>query len=183
MNGIHVYVNNDLDIDINQLLEQVMSRHMLNNISGGGNTRRERLMELRRENLLPRGLMEEELSFLNMYKLSSNIEESCSVCRDGYAISQEVIELPCNHKFHKTCLLPWLANHTTCPICRFNIRRDNKDLMKIMMYLTMYSNLAMTIIPYLFRDTPEANNEDNEINRGFWSKIKNKFGRYISSFF
>ena len=43
-------------------------RHILNNISGGGNTRRERLMELRRENLLPRGLMEEELSFLNMYK-------------------------------------------------------------------------------------------------------------------
>ncbi|KAG8738386.1 hypothetical protein FRC10_006932 [Ceratobasidium sp. 414] len=32
-----------------------------------------------------------------------------------------VLAFPCGHVFHRTCLLPWLSRHTTCPTCRFDI--------------------------------------------------------------
>ncbi|CAE6415313.1 unnamed protein product [Rhizoctonia solani] len=32
-----------------------------------------------------------------------------------------VLAFPCGHVFHRTCLLPWLSRHTTCPTCRFDV--------------------------------------------------------------
>lgn len=44
---------------------------------------------------------------------------SCSVCFDAFAAGEVgVLELPCEHLYHKGCLLPWLATHNTCPVCR-----------------------------------------------------------------
>jgi hypothetical protein len=36
-----------------------------------------------------------------------------------------VVELPCNHCFHRSCLLQWTSSgKTTCPICRANLQAD-----------------------------------------------------------
>jgi len=44
----------------------------------------------------------------------------CVVClEDCRAEGQQVMmELPCSHRFHSKCLLPWLASHPNCPSCR-----------------------------------------------------------------
>ncbi|XP_058212125.1 E3 ubiquitin-protein ligase RING1-like isoform X2 [Rhododendron vialii] len=43
----------------------------------------------------------------------------CVVCLEGCrAEDQQVMELPCSHKFHSKCLNPWLASHPNCPSCR-----------------------------------------------------------------
>ncbi|KAJ1293023.1 hypothetical protein BS78_01G036300 [Paspalum vaginatum] len=52
-----------------------------------------------------------------------NIQEAlgCSVCLEDFEIGSEAKEMPCQHKFHSNCILPWLELHSSCPICRFQL--------------------------------------------------------------
>ena len=52
----------------------------------------------------------------------------CSVCLDDFEISAEAGEMPCKHKFHNGCILPWLELHSSCPVCRFQIAADESQL-------------------------------------------------------
>ncbi|KAK4441071.1 E3 ubiquitin-protein ligase SIRP1 [Sesamum alatum] len=58
------------------------------------------------------------------------VEETlqCSVCLDDCEIGTEVKEMPCKHKFHSSCILPWLELHSSCPICRYQIPCDESKL-------------------------------------------------------
>ena len=60
----------------------------------------------------------------------------CSVCNDnidccevscsqthGFSESDMIMKLQCGHRFHKLCILPWLAAHRTCPCCRTLVKR------------------------------------------------------------
>ncbi|XP_066337300.1 uncharacterized protein [Miscanthus floridulus] len=44
----------------------------------------------------------------------------CAVCLDEVREErrQRVTRLPCSHKYHSECVLPWLAIHPDCPSCR-----------------------------------------------------------------
>ncbi|KAM5582206.1 E3 ubiquitin-protein ligase SIRP1-like [Rosa sericea] len=48
----------------------------------------------------------------------------CSVCLDDFKIGVEAKEMPCKHKFHGDCILPWLELHSSCPVCRFQLPAD-----------------------------------------------------------
>ncbi|EJT97468.1 hypothetical protein DACRYDRAFT_25193 [Dacryopinax primogenitus] len=39
-----------------------------------------------------------------------------------------VLSLPCTHTLHAACIYPWLGNHTTCPVCRFDLDPDSLTL-------------------------------------------------------
>ncbi|KAH6766540.1 hypothetical protein C2S52_017523 [Perilla frutescens var. hirtella] len=58
------------------------------------------------------------------------IEETvqCSVCLDDCEIGDQVKEMPCKHKFHSKCILPWLELHSSCPICRHQLPCDDSKL-------------------------------------------------------
>lgn len=49
---------------------------------------------------------------------------SCSVCLDDFEKGSVAKEMPCKHKFHKDCILPWLELHSSCPVCRFQLPAD-----------------------------------------------------------
>jgi hypothetical protein len=62
-------------------------------------------------------------SLLHSFKKNSIIlplnekkyNEECSIC---LLIEKEQITLPCNHHYHKTCILEWLNIQNNCPLCR-----------------------------------------------------------------
>jgi len=49
----------------------------------------------------------------------------CTVCIDEIKIAEEVVYLPCKHWFHEACVVMWLREHNTCPICRSSIEPNN----------------------------------------------------------
>ncbi|KAF8096583.1 hypothetical protein N665_0305s0006 [Sinapis alba] len=51
----------------------------------------------------------------------------CTVCLDDFEIGVEVKEMPCKHKFHSECLLPWLELHSSCPVCRYLLPTGDDD--------------------------------------------------------
>ena len=57
----------------------------------------------------------------------SGVEHSCSVCKDEFEISQNVLLLPCKHIFHDECIQPWLKDRNSCPTCRHELPTDDLD--------------------------------------------------------
>ncbi|KAI3907445.1 hypothetical protein MKX01_036362 [Papaver californicum] len=46
---------------------------------------------------------------------------SCMVCMDRFSVGTRAKSLPCNHIFHDHCILAWLGQHSSCPLCRSEI--------------------------------------------------------------
>ena len=61
----------------------------------------------------------EAVDALPTVKIEENL--NCSVCLDDFEIGTEAKKMPCKHKFHSDCILPWLALHSSCPVCRFQV--------------------------------------------------------------
>ncbi|XP_010480093.1 PREDICTED: E3 ubiquitin-protein ligase RING1-like [Camelina sativa] len=64
----------------------------------------------------------EAVEALSTVKIEETLQ--CSVCLDDFEIGTEAKLMPCKHKFHVDCLLPWLELHSSCPVCRFQLPAD-----------------------------------------------------------
>ncbi|TPX69846.1 hypothetical protein SpCBS45565_g02236 [Spizellomyces sp. 'palustris'] len=69
---------------------------------------------------------------------NEKIDATCSVCVEsffshhtslGTAPTSKAIakQLPCHHRFHAECIVPWLELHNTCPICRREYPTDDEE--------------------------------------------------------
>lgn len=64
----------------------------------------------------------------NLPESVCNDDEICAVCQDE--LKSEATNLPCSHKFHLTCIKPWLETHNTCPTCRFSMHTNDEEYNK-----------------------------------------------------
>ena len=48
-------------------------------------------------------------------------ENNCSICLDEFKNEDILKKLNCSHIFHKDCLVPWINNNKSCPLCRTDI--------------------------------------------------------------
>ena len=46
----------------------------------------------------------------------------CSICIEPFVPRQLSLTLHCNHKFHTKCILDWLNQELSCPMCRTPIQ-------------------------------------------------------------
>ncbi|XP_058787180.1 E3 ubiquitin-protein ligase SIRP1-like [Vicia villosa] len=65
----------------------------------------------------------EAVEGLPTVKINENMQ--CSVCLDDFEVGSDAKEMPCKHRFHSACILPWLELHSSCPVCRSQLRVDD----------------------------------------------------------
>ncbi|XP_053822305.1 RING finger protein 122 isoform X2 [Vidua chalybeata] len=46
-----------------------------------------------------------------------NEHGTCAVCLEDFRLQEELGVLPCQHAFHRKCLLKWLEVRCVCPMC------------------------------------------------------------------
>uniref|UniRef100_G3TPG2 RING-type E3 ubiquitin transferase n=1 Tax=Loxodonta africana TaxID=9785 RepID=G3TPG2_LOXAF len=67
----------------------------------------------------PTGLTKEQIDTLEMRSFGGpDALKSCSICITDYTEGTKLRILPCSHDYHLHCIDRWLAENTTCPICR-----------------------------------------------------------------
>lgn len=76
----------------------------------------------------PPGLTQEAIDCLHLEVFSSRetglesrVLQDCSICLESFTDGDELICLPCGHKFHSACLDPWIRCCGDCPYCRRGI--------------------------------------------------------------
>ncbi|KAH7022528.1 hypothetical protein EDB80DRAFT_11100 [Ilyonectria destructans] len=68
---------------------------------------------------LPRKPVDKEM-------LGNDDKTECTICIDEMKEGETVIFLPCKHWFHEACVVLWLKEHNTCPICRTPIEKNDR---------------------------------------------------------
>ena len=52
-------------------------------------------------------------------------DNGCAVCMDVMKGGERVLVLPCLHRYHTACILPWLRSTGRCSICRHSLVDDS----------------------------------------------------------
>lgn len=58
--------------------------------------------------------------------IKTNQDENCVICICNIEENEKIRKLPCHHIFHDECIMTWLSNHSTCPICKISLK-DNVE--------------------------------------------------------
>ncbi|KAI3952881.1 hypothetical protein MKW92_035401 [Papaver armeniacum] len=53
---------------------------------------------------------------------NSSDANACVICMDKFEAGTVVRYMPCSHIFHEVCLVPWLQENNSCPLCRLEIQ-------------------------------------------------------------
>lgn len=53
--------------------------------------------------------------------------ENCAICQEEFEIGEIAKCLPCEHYFHPNCVIPWLKQCNSCPVCRAPLEDKGKQ--------------------------------------------------------
>ncbi|CAN1164747.1 E3 ubiquitin-protein ligase RING1 [Linum perenne] len=59
--------------------------------------------------------------------LETDNNTTCAVCKDDMNVGEKAKLLPCTHRYHEECIIPWLNIRNTCPVCRHELPTDDAD--------------------------------------------------------
>ena len=89
----------------------------------------EELLELEeRIGKVSNGLTDEEIKKLKHEKFIKYkyLDDKCIICQYIFKELESIVVLPCKHCFHFPCLKPWISKEHHCPLCKKNIREEEK---------------------------------------------------------
>ncbi|GJM87144.1 hypothetical protein PR202_ga03070 [Eleusine coracana subsp. coracana] len=92
-----------------------------NGSSGGGAARRRRFM-WSRLGLGWRPSSQAEAEAEAAESSSSSAGTECAVCLEELRAGDVLAHLPCAHRFHWACAVPWLKVASRCPVCRAQLQ-------------------------------------------------------------
>lgn len=111
-NPLGTFFNNAGDAQFENLLNYIMMNDP--NVYGTPPASEEIVKNLKRD-------------IINNSSMKDYNHKECSICKDNYQLKETVITMPCSHKFHEDCILPWLKLHNSCPVCRYQTKTDDKE--------------------------------------------------------
>ncbi|KAG2315488.1 hypothetical protein Bca52824_018610 [Brassica carinata] len=66
----------------------------------------------------------------------------CPVCQDRFEVGSAARKLPCKHIYHSECIVPWLVQRNTCPVCRKELPEDRNNGGKNPFHLWPFSSFG-----------------------------------------
>lgn len=58
--------------------------------------------------------------------------EICIICMEEFALlDDDIFCMPCSHMFHDKCIVRWLGEKLHCPLCRFQMPIEHRDMAKL----------------------------------------------------
>ncbi|KAI3446542.1 hypothetical protein Pfo_029134 [Paulownia fortunei] len=58
------------------------------------------------------------LPTIKISKKHVRADSTCAVCKERFELGSQVRKLPCKHLYHSDCIVPWLEQRSSCPVCR-----------------------------------------------------------------
>jgi len=72
----------------------------------------------------------ENLPIIEMHQDLKDKLGQCTICCEEFIVGNSVLKLPCEHVFDKDCIMPWLKDHCSCPVCRYELPVEDEDYEK-----------------------------------------------------
>ncbi|KAI8867389.1 hypothetical protein GQ42DRAFT_126814 [Ramicandelaber brevisporus] len=101
---------------------------------------------------------------------NDSTETNCSICIEEFSIGDQVRTLPCRHKFHASCIDPWLSTtNATCPLCK----QDSRTPDEVAEFEAKKESAAATFNSSLVEEFEQR--IDNESKRQLGRVIRRRF--------
>ncbi|UKK00923.2 RING-type E3 ubiquitin transferase [Theileria orientalis] len=103
----------------------------------------------------------EALKVVELTKEKAKEYETCTICTEDFKEGDKIHLLTeekekCGHAFHVDCIIPWLKQHNSCPVCRFELPTDDDN------YNRQRDYLMSRIVEEVRRNAgPQANQPTN----------------------
>ena len=53
---------------------------------------------------------------------ANDVDKQCMICLDNYAVGDDILTITCLHRYHKSCVTPWISSSPICPVCKADVR-------------------------------------------------------------
>lgn len=60
----------------------------------------------------------DNLPTVKITKKDVRSDSHCPVCKEKFELGSQARKLPCKHLYHSDCIVPWLEQRSSCPVCR-----------------------------------------------------------------
>ncbi|KAG2670934.1 hypothetical protein I3760_14G109700 [Carya illinoinensis] len=78
----------------------------------------------------PRSLID-SMPSIKITQAHMRTDSHCPVCKERFELGTEARQMPCNHIYHSDCIVPWLAQHNSCPVCRLEMPAQGTDCPRV----------------------------------------------------
>eukprot|EP00547_Thalassionema_nitzschioides_P017661 CAMPEP_0194251594 /NCGR_PEP_ID=MMETSP0158-20130606/25710_1 /TAXON_ID=33649 /ORGANISM="Thalassionema nitzschioides, Strain L26-B" /LENGTH=346 /DNA_ID=CAMNT_0038988769 /DNA_START=169 /DNA_END=1209 /DNA_ORIENTATION=- len=85
----------------------------------------------------------------------------CPICIEEYEADEDLRQLPCHHKFHTECIVPWLERHSVCPMCKVEVSNISEEEKSSVSPL-LSSSVAVSVLSRLSGRTLVSSEDPDE---------------------
>ncbi|KAI5659691.1 hypothetical protein M9H77_28484 [Catharanthus roseus] len=69
----------------------------------------------------------DNLPTVKISKKDVRSDSHCPVCKEKFELGSQARKLPCKHLYHSDCIVPWLEQRSSCPVCRQELAPEQSN--------------------------------------------------------